>query len=435
MEKMIDINQDNTKETAIPYKHLVITMIILKYLFVNYLNWRQYKRITENKPFPRELKDLNIDEENYHKSRVYSKDKMKFGFVKDTVETLIGLVMIQMNYWAMIWNYGTLYLGDSNEYYLVFFFLLLEIFRGNILDIPFDYYHIFVLEEKYNFNKNTLYTFAKDNIISMILKITLLPIVISILVFTINKGGEYFYIYAEIVSILLVFVMMWLYPNVIAPLFNKFSELEDEKLKTSLYKLSERVNYPLKKIYCVDASRRTAHSNAYLYGFGNNKRIVLFDTLLKKLTHEQIEAVLGHELGHWKMSHTVKNLLNVFLQMFIMFYLFGYFLNNQGVYYNFGFEQVTSCFIGLALFSLIYSPVSFVLEILTLKLTRVFEFQADEFAHSLGLSNDLKTGLMKLFEENLGDMDPDPLYSQFNHSHPTLLERLRAMDALDSKHN
>ena len=225
---------------------------------------------------------------------------------------------------------------------------------------------------------------------------------------------------------------MWVYPNVIAPLFNKFSELEEGELKQSLTKLAEKVQFPLKKIYLVDASKRTAHSNAYLYGFGNNKRIVIFDTLVNKLKQNEIEAVLCHELGHWRYNHTLKSLVNVLLQIFVMFFIFGFFMNDKNFFVSFGFNE-KSTFIGLTLFFLIYAPISYIGEILSLKLTRKFEYEADEFANGMGMGEELKNGLKKLFEDNLSDMDPDSLYSQFNHSHPTMLERFKAIERLNEK--
>lgn len=437
---IMSIEELNTldKESYIfPYKSFVIYLIAIKFLFKNYLNLRQYNKLNSRKEIPKELSDLNIKEEKYLKSNNYSKDKIKFQVIKESIEVAIEILLIYFNYYALIWSTSHKILdhfeyNSQNEYFNIFLFILLESIRSTIYDIPFSLYESFVLEEKYGFNKKTYFLFIKDEILGFILKLIFTPLIISGINYVISIGGKYFYIYAEIFALVLILLLMWIYPNIIAPLFNKFSELEDGKLKTSLYNLAEKVKFPLKKIYLVDASRRTAHSNAYLYGFGSNKRIVLFDTLINKLENNEIEAVLCHELGHWKYNHTLKSLINVLLQTFMMFYIFGFYMNNENIFVGFGFQE-KSTFIGLSLFFLIYAPISYILEIFSLKLSRTFEYEADQFANEMGMGNELKSGLKKLFEENMSDMDPDTLYSQFNHSHPTLLERFKAIEKLNMK--
>ena len=273
----------------------------------------------------------------------------------------------------------------------------------------------------------TMKTFITDTIKTLLLKIIFLPIIIILLIKVINWGGKNFYIYAEIFTIIIIFIFLWIYPNFIAPLYNKFKELEEGEIKERIFKLAQKVNYPLKKLYEVDESTRSAHSNAYLYGIGNNKRIVLYDTLIKKLLPEEIEAVLGHEIGHWKKSHNIKTLIITFIHVFILFYVFGFFMNDERIFLSFGFEN-KSIFIGLYLYFVLYSPISYVTDILQLKFIRTFEFEADQFSKELGYSEQLISGLKKLFEKNLSDMDPDPLYSLVNNSHPTLIERVRALN-------
>jgi len=234
--------------------------------------------------------------------------------------------------------------------------------------------------------------------------------------------------------IIFIIIFMWVYPNIIQPLFNKFTDLEEGELKQKIFKLAEKVNYPLTKIYVIDASTRTSHSNAYLYGLGKNKRIVLFDTLIERLDHNEIEAVLGHELGHWVYSHNIKLLIFSLLHIFIIFFIFGYFVNDPRMYLSYGFKN-KSIFIGLMLYMGLYDPISYIIDIFQMKLTRVCEYQADSFAHTLGYADQLISGLKKLFEKNLSDMDPDPLFSLVNHSHPTLIERVRALNQLKEQDN
>jgi STE24 endopeptidase len=273
----------------------------------------------------------------------------------------------------------------------------------------------------------TIKTFITDIIKTLLLKITFLPIIFVLLIKVIDWGGKNFYIYAEIFTIIIIFIFLWIYPNFIAPLYYKFKELEEGEIKERIFKLAQKVNYPLKKLYEVDESTRSAHSNAYLYGIGNNKRIVLYDTLIKKLLPEEIEAVLGHEIGHWKKSHNIKTLIITFIHVFILFYVFGFFMNDERIFLSFGFQN-KSISMGLYLYFILYIPISYVIDILQFKLIRSFEYEADQYSKELGYSDQLISGLKKLFEKNLSDMDPDPLYSLVNNTHPTLIERVRALN-------
>jgi STE24 endopeptidase len=247
------------------------------------------------------------------------------------------------------------------------------------------------------------------------------------LVYLIIIGGEYFYIITAIAFAIFIFIFFWVYPYFIQPLFNTYKELEDGAIKTGIFELANRVNYPLTKIYEMDASQRSSHSNAYLYGIGGNKRIVLYDTLIKKLQPKEITATIGHELGHWKKWHFYYNLTYIFTLFFILFYLLKFFVNNKAMFYNFGFEQ-KSTFIGLFLFLKLVDPILFFSQILQCYMTRIIEYQADLFSCELGQGEDLKSALAKLSEENKSNLDPDPLYSSVNYTHPTLLERVKAIN-------
>lgn len=421
---------DKTKN--FPYKNLAIFLILLKYLIDNYITYRQYKHLSENSKIPNELKDLGIDEKKYKETKIYSKEKLFFTIIETSFTEILEIFLIYFNYYPFLWEISRDFnpvfnISKNNEYIASLFFSLIEFLRATIIEIPFNYYKNFIIEEKYNFNTMTIKTFITDTIKTLLLKIIFLPIIIILLIKVINWGGKNFYIYAEIFTIIIIFIFLWIYPNFIAPLYNKFKELEEGEIKERIFKLAQRVNYPLKKLYEVDESTRSAHSNAYLYGIGNNKRIVLYDTLIKKLLPEEIEAVLGHEIGHWKKSHNIKTLIITFIHVFILFYVFGFFMNDERIFLSFGFEN-KSIFIGLYLYFVLYSPISYVTDILQLKFIRTFEFEADQFSKELGYSEQLISGLKKLFEKNLSDMDPDPLYSLVNNSHPTLIERVRALN-------
>jgi STE24 endopeptidase len=416
--------------SAFPYKSFIINAILLITLFESYLKYRQYKRLS--KPIPQELLDLGIDKSKIEKSKQYTKDKMKLSIINSIFDLTLELTFLIFNVTAMIWTYLQQKLNTQNEYFLATILLILETLQSTITSIPFSYYSSFVIEKQYNFNNMTISLFIKDTIKSTILNCVISSIITCLVILAISFGGEYFYIIVDILIVIICFVAMWIYPNFIAPLFNKFTELEEGELKQGINKLADSINYPLKKIFVVDNSKRSSHSNAYLYGFGKNKRIVLYDTLLKQLEKEEIYATLAHELGHWKYSHTISLMLISFAQYFVMFYFFKFFQHSESIFASFGYKD-KSIFIGVNLYMEILTPLNYVLNIFLLRITRRFEYQADSFAKDKGYAECLGKGLKKLNEENLCNMDPDPMYSEFHYSHPTLLERLRALDLLNKK--
>ena len=423
--------------TNFPYKEFVLSIIILQHVFENYLNWRQMKRLERGGKVPVELQELKISEEEYSKSKEYTRAKMRFEIFHDAFNVVLQIVRIVLYFGPWIWdltgkilsNYG---FDPNNEYTRAILLIALEMAIDKVIDLPFDIYYTFVLEEKFGFNKNTPFQFIKDELIGLALKIVFIPVILCAFLWAVEKGGDYFYIYAEIVVIAFAFIMLWIYPNFIAPLFNKFTELEEGSLRQSLYKLAESVEFPLKKLFVCDGSKRSAHSNAYMYGFGNNKRIVLFDTLMNHLEEKEIEAVLAHEIGHWKLKHTPRLMVLQFGQIFVLFYVYGFFMREEGIFRSFGYHE-ESIFIGLTLFLLIFTPLQFIFKIISLQISRRFEFQADEFAHTKNYGTLLNHGLIKIHKENLSNLDPDPVYASFNYTHPTLLERIRFINDLSRK--
>jgi len=272
----------------------------------------------------------------------------------------------------------------------------------------------------------------------------------------VHWGGDFFFIYLWVFAILMTVFLMTIYPDFIAPLFDKYTSMPTGQLRTDIEALAASVSFPLYKLYVVEGSKRSSHSNAYFYGFFKFKRIVLFDTLLqederKKLkadsdeaetagneddskatgcNNAEIVAVLGHELGHWKMNHVMKNMVIGQIQIFLMFALFAYLSKNTSLYIAFGFEDTEPppVLIGLMIvLQYIMAPYSAVLGFFMSVLSRYFEFQADEFAAKMGKAKDLKSALIKLNNDNLSFPIYDWIYSAWHHSHPPLLERIDAL--------
>ena len=331
---------------------------------------------------------------------------------------------------AFIWesDYVLFKLGldPTSEVYRSWFTFLVLVIASTISNIPWSYYKIFVINQKHGFNTMTIKLFITDTIkgllITVILTLILTPLFIKIM----EYGGENFYIYLFIFTVIITFALLWLIPNVIMPLFNKYEELEEGELKSKIYELSDRLKFPLKKLFTVDQSKRSNHSNAFFFGFGSNKRIVLFDNLKKHLETDEIVAVVAHELGHWKMNHTVLHLVFSFANIFMIFYIFSFAIHRDDILIDFGFKKHYNI-VSLLVFMEIYSPVSYLTKLIQTFMTRKLEFQADKFAKDLGYEKLLMKGLIRLHIENKANLNPDPLYATYHFSHPELIERLRAL--------
>ena len=228
--------------------------------------------------------------------------------------------------------------------------------------------------------------------------------------------------------------MIYIFPTFIQPLFNEVVPLEEGELRKEIENLASSLKFPLTQLFKIDGSKRSHHSNAYMYGFWKNKRIVLFDTLISQTTTKEIVAVLAHELGHWALSHTIQGLIISQCVSFALFYSYGMVKDNTDMYQSFGYDfddNTTSIphAVGISLFlTTLWKPVNQVLQFLLTLNTRKNEFQADAFAVNLGYGNKLTSALVKLQIENLSNMNPDPLYSAYHYSHPPLVERLSAID-------
>jgi len=304
--------------------------------------------------------------------------------------------------------------------------------------MPFELYSTFILEDRHGFKTEdmTLYLYFTDMIKELALTAIIGAPLMCALIWLIQWGGDMFYLYVWAFLMTFQFVMMFLYPRYIQPCFNKVEPLPQNGLRKNIEALASRedIDFPLKKLFQIDGSKRSHHSNAYMYGFCNNKRIVIYDTLIRQSSEQEIVAVLAHELGHWKLNHTLKNMFIGAGQMLAMLWLFSRFIGNENLYRSFGFTDTNNAtIIGLMLFSSVYSPIAHVTGLLMVMWSRKCEFEADEFAVNLGYGASLRSGLIKLQEENLGTMVPDWLYSAYHHSHPPLVQRLAAIDSVKKK--
>lgn len=376
--------------------------------------------------------------EKFSSSKAYNLDKSTFSIWSSLYSWTTSCAALLGGLQPLFWTSSAAFsswagLGTS-ELAVSACFLVLNSLVDAVVSLPVSLYSTFVLEEKHGFNKTTMRLFWTDKLKGlMISNLISVPLMLAVTK-VVRWGGEYFYLYVWVLLFVFSLAMLTIYPNFIMPLFNEYKPLEEGELRTEINKLAASIDYPLKKLYEVDGSKRSSHSNAYLYGFWKDKRIVLFDTLMKnekepalECTTPEIVGILGHELGHWKMSHTLQNFVLQMVLSLVTLKGFSHFVHSPQMYASFGLSS-QPVVIGLTLFFYIISPLGAVLGLALNALTRHFEFQADAFAVKLGKAQELKSGLLKISISNLSSFEVDPLYHMFTHSHPTLLQRLRTID-------
>ena len=304
---------------------------------------------------------------------------------------------------------------------------------SGVLDLPFDYYRQFVLEERFGFNKMSVKLWLADMVkmiaIGAVIGLPLLWVILTLM----DKSGPLWWFYTWLVWSGFQLLMMVLYPTVLAPMFNKFTPLEDASLKSRIEGLMERTGFASKGLFMMDGSKRSAHGNAFFSGFGANKRIVFFDTLLARLAPQEIEAVLAHELGHFKLKHIVKRIAVMFIVSLAFLALLGYLKEQTWFYQGLGVDPLIGVSGGndamaLILFMLVLPVFTFVLSPLTSISSRKHEFEADAFAATHTDARDLVSALVKMYEDNASTLTPDPLHSAFYDSHPPATVRIKHLN-------
>lgn len=325
--------------------------------------------------------------------------------------------------------------GIGNSFCAFFLFMILTAVPSFVLDLPFSLYSEFVLEKKFGFSNMTLKLWITDTIKSMILGLILMVLLTFVAALVFVKFASSWWFILAAVLIAFTFIMQVVYPKFIAPLFNKFSPLEDGEAKDKIMAILEKVGFKNGGLFVMDASKRSGHSNAYFSGFGKTKRIVLYDTLLKSLTPDELAAVLGHELGHFKLHHITKRLFIMIPMEFVVTFLLYKIAHIPDLYYAFGFlDDITAetianvQFIGIFLASMLWGAISEIITPLSNIFSRKQEYQADAFgADACGSPEPLINGLIKLNSENLSELIPPKLYVFWNYSHPTLVERIEKL--------
>uniref|UniRef100_A0A7G3ACU9 CAAX prenyl protease n=1 Tax=Lutzomyia longipalpis TaxID=7200 RepID=A0A7G3ACU9_LUTLO len=431
----------------------ILGVILIENAFEIYLCLRQIRVYKSSKKIPRELEGV-LTEETFHKARVYGQDKEEFSVFQSIIMQLLVVPLeLYLGFFAYIWAVSERFTdaigldGRSEVFVSCMFVLVLNVINF-CKDLPFKIYKTFVLEARHGFNKQTPGFFVKDQLKGLAVASALAAPIVAAVVAIVQSGGEFFFVWLWVFTSAVTLLLMTIYPSVIAPLFDKYKPLDEGPLRKSIEDLAASLKFPLKQLYVVEGSKRSAHSNAYFYGLWGSKRIVLFDTLLlnkgaptdeglkeeekgKGCEDSEVLAVLGHELGHWKLGHITKNLIIMQIHLFLLFAAFAFLFRTPVLYQALGFpEGVQPILIGLlVVFTYVLAPYNAIISFAMTILSRRFEYQADAFAQKLGFAKELGKALVKLHVDNLGFPIYDWLYSVWNHSHPTLLQRLDRLAA------
>jgi len=299
---------------------------------------------------------------------------------------------------------------------------------SSLIDLPYDYYRTFVVDAKFGFNKMTVSMFYSDLIKHSLVGVALGAPILFAALWLMQSAGEFWWLYLWLVWALFNLLMLAVYPTFIAPLFNKFSPLKDETLKLRIENLLTKCGFKSQGLFVMDGSSRSSHGNAYFTGFGASKRVVFFDTLLERLNADEIEAVLAHELGHFKHQHVTKRIAMMFVVSFLGLALLGWLINQPGFYYGLGVTHI-STYMALMLFLLVSPVFLFLLRPLMASYSRKNEFEADSYAAEHASANDLVKALVKLYRDNASTLTPDPLHSAFYDSHPPASIRISKLAA------
>lgn len=408
------------------YFIIIISAIIFDYLLSMIINTLNLKAL--DPILPSEFTDV-YDKEKYKKSQDYTRTNTKYSFITSTFSTTITLCVIYYGVFNIIDEFVRNF-GYSEIINGLIFFGILTI-TNDIISTPLSLYKTFIIEEKYGFNKMTIGTFFMDKIKGYFLMIIIGVPLISLLLYFFESFGELAWLYAWLSISLFSLAMQPIYNLFIAPLFNKFTPLEEGSLLDAIKLYVKKVDFPIAKVDVMDGSKRTGHSNAYFSGIGKTKRIALFDTLLENQSDNEILAIIAHEVGHYKRKHIQKGIVLSIIQSGIMFYLLSIFIKNPLLFEVFNMQEL-SVYASLLFFGMLYSPVEMVLGFIFNYLSRKHEFEADEFsAKTTGEPLELISSLKKLSAENLGNLTPHWLNVMLNYSHPPTLDRINALRNLN----
>lgn len=396
----------------------IILILILDFGLGRYLS--QLNIQSSRKPLPDILQDI-YDPGKYERQQEYFRTNSSYGMITGTFSFLITLSMFLFGGFSFVDQLVSDW--TENELLKSLYFFAVIFIANDIINLPFQYYHTFVIEEKFGFNKMTRTTFVLDNLKSILLSVVIGGGILALVIWIYMLTPDYFWLLAWSLTTVFSLVMGMFYSEIIVPLFNKQTPLPDGDLRNAIEKFASRVDFKLRNIYIIDGSKRSTKANAYFSGLGPKKRIVLYDTLMDTMSTEEIVAVLAHEIGHYKHKHVLKNFAITFPFNLMLFYLLGYMLKSDELAQVLGGTHSVFHLNSIAFFVL-YTPVSMILDLVGNIFSRKYEYQADSFASTHEQGDTLITGLKKLSATTLSNLMPHPFYVFMNYSHPTLYQRI-----------
>lgn len=403
------------------YLSIILLIVVLNFVWTQYLAYRNRKRMSPEIPY--QLEGI-YDDEEYAKQQAYQKENSRFGLYGSLFSFSVLFLVLVFGLFGWLDEFLRQFI--SNEILLTLSFFGVIYLINEILSLPFDYYNTFVIEERFGFNKSTKTIFWLDQLKGLLLAVVLGGTILALITWLYTAIGELAWLYAWGAITVVSLFMTLFYSNIIVPLFNKQTPLGEGELRDAIEAFAQKAGFAINNIYVMDASKRSTKANAYFTGFGAKKRIVLFDTLINDLDKDEIVAVLAHEIGHYKKKHTLQGMFISICYTGILLFLLSLLLDNKDIAIALG-GQSASFHLGLIAFSIFFTPVSFVINVLSSIHSRKNEYQADGYAAGFGLADSLISGLKKLSVKSLSNLNPDSLYVFFNYSHPTLLQRIKAM--------
>ncbi|QTE23180.1 M48 family metallopeptidase [Polaribacter cellanae] len=403
--------------------YILIAILVVDFIIDKILDSLNEKHFDDK--IPEKLADV-YDQEEYKKSQAYKKTNAKFLNITSTFSFVIMLVFFFADGFKFVDNFARSFTDNPILVALIFFGIIM--LGSDILTTPFSYYKTFVIEEKFGFNKSTKTTFWLDKLKGWLMTIIVGGGVLALIIWFYQLIGKNFWIYAWILVAVFSLFMNMFYAKLIVPLFNKQTPLEDGELKTAIEKYAAKVGFKLNNIFVIDGSKRSTKANAYFSGFGSQKRITLFDTLINDLETEEIVAVLAHEVGHYQKKHIIFNLITSILLTGFTLFILSLFINSPILSKALGVD-IPSFHIGLIAFGILYSPISEITGIIMNYISRKFEYQADDFAKNTFAAKPLITSLKKLSKNSLSNLTPHKAYEFVHYSHPTLLKRIKNLES------
>ncbi len=422
---------------VVEFSNIFVIVFIVGTVFSFSLNYWLEKvdfnfRKKHGKEIPTELSEY-ITEETLIKTCEYEDARYKLWIPRTIITTIVSVALLFCGFYPTLFNIFW-HSTKNNIYWTMLLFAFCASIPGVVIDLPFTLFKEFSIEKHFGFSKMTAKLWIIDQVKGLFISLVLgVPLLLLVIV-AFNKTGNFWWLWVASGYTLFSLIISLVYPMFIAPLFNKFTPLDDGELKTRLSEMLKKCGFKANGLFVMDASKRSKHSNAYFTGFGKSKRVVLYDTLIEQMSVDEIEAVLGHELGHYKLHHITKRLCIMIPLIFVMLYIVSLFLNTKSLYAGFGFTTSEPVFsqmqlIGLFLLGEVFGGFSPVFSVINNWSSRKDEFAADSYASKLcGSGKPLTSALIKLHKENLSEIAVPKVYSQFKYDHPPLIERIQNLE-------